>query len=85
MKNNRKLKTFESDKAKDTIETMKKDLNNSYEKIITLKLAIKGLLGDISEYIVDKLVEIGGEISAEQNRITLLESIIKDSQSSQTC
>ena len=63
---------------KDTKETLRKDLNKSCEKIVTLKLAIKGLMGDISGCVTDKLIEICGEISLEQNRIKLLQNMLEE-------
>ena len=59
----------------ESVEMIEKDLNKSCEKIVTLKFAIKGLLGELPSYITDKLIEICGEIAIEQQRVDFLKSI----------
>ena len=69
-----KLNMFEE---KDTIDTIKKDLNKSSERIVTLRFALKGLMGELPSYIIDKLIEICGEISMEKQRVDFLSSMLK--------
>lgn len=58
------------------IKLCEKNIKESSERVFTLKLAIKGLLGNIPEYVVDKLVEICGEISSEMNLINCFKRMI---------
>lgn len=55
-------------------------IEKSSNKIATLKLAIRGLVGDLPEYIIDKLVEIGAEISNEQFNIKFSRSCIENTE-----
>lgn len=59
------------------IALSKESIRKSSDRICTLKLALKGLMGDLPEYIVDKLIEIGAEISSEIGAIKFYETKIK--------
>ena len=59
------------------IKTCQDNIQKSCEKIFTLKLAIKGLVGHLPEYITDKLVDIAGEISSEMNSLKYYERQLK--------
>ncbi len=58
----------------------KEAIEKSCNRIATLKLAIKGLVGNLPEYIIDKLVEISAEISNEQFNIKFSESCIENTE-----
>lgn len=73
MKNENKIEN-------DTFNTIKADIERSQNKVVILRLAIKGLLGDVSEYVVEKLIEIAKEIASEESLITTLKSILNDSE-----
>lgn len=59
------MKNLESKKQE--IKTYKANAQKCADKILTLKLAIKGLLGNIPEYVTDKLIEIAGDIASERS------------------
>lgn len=48
------------------------------DRICTLKLAIQGLVGHTSEYVVDKLVEIAKDIASENSLIQFYNEKIKE-------
>ena len=62
---------------KEEIKTCQDNIKKCCEKIFTLKLAIKGLVGYLPEYITDKMVEIAGEISSELNSLKYYERQLK--------
>lgn len=65
------------DSKKQEIKTCQDNIQKCCEKIFTLKLAIKGLVGHLPEYITDKLVEIAGEISNEMSSLKYYERQLK--------
>ena len=59
------------------IKVCQDNIQKCCEKIFTLKLAIKGLVGHLPEYITYKLVDIAGEISSELNSLKYYERQLK--------
>lgn len=70
------MKNLESKKQE--IKTYKENAQKSENKIVTLKLAIKGLMGNIPEYVTDKLVEIASDIASEKNSLEFYERQVRN-------
>jgi len=58
-------------------KSIRSDIDKSCNRIMTYKLAIRGLLGNVSEYVVDKLIEIAKDINNEETNIKFNENLIK--------
>ena len=62
---------------KEKIDERKEDIKKIGEKIFTLNLAIRGLVGHLPEFVVDKLVDICGQLSHETEMLGYYERDLK--------
>lgn len=60
---------MENQELKQQIDSLERSIDISQEKKVIYRLAIKGLLGDVSEYVVEKLLNIANAIREEDLNI----------------
>ena len=76
----KETKNVTQKEIKKEIDVCNGNIKNSESKIFIYNLAIKGLLGDLSEYVLEKLLEIASAIRDEQLNIKWQERRLKELQ-----